>query len=66
MIRDKYTHRDDLSRQRKYQLRMRDKGKCIVCGANRVNATHCRKHADASVQFVQAYVARKQDSVVSD
>ena len=35
----------EISRQRKYQLRRRDAGKCMICGANRVNASHCEKHA---------------------
>lgn len=44
MIRDQYTHAP-LSRQRKYQLRMRDARKCIKCGELAVNATFCEAHA---------------------
>jgi len=62
MIRDKYTYRDDLSRQRKYQLRMRDKGKCIICGANRVNAHFCATHAERANDFSKAHYARKQEN----
>ena len=44
MILDKYTYAP-ISRQRKYQFRKRDKGKCIVCGQPSVTAHHCLDHA---------------------
>ena len=43
MIHDKYTDLQ-MSRQYKYQLRMRDKGKCRICGGDLVNKTYCEKH----------------------
>lgn len=60
MIRDKYTHLD-LSRQRKWQLRQRDKGKCITCGEPRVDATHCAKHAKAASAISLDYYYRQKD-----
>lgn len=52
MIRDKY--RDlPVSRQRKYQLRKRDEGKCVVCAKPRVNATHCKAHAAHAAELAQ-------------
>jgi hypothetical protein len=35
-----------LSRQRLWQLRKKKEGKCIICGAKRATANHCRKHAN--------------------
>lgn len=56
MIQDEYTYRTDISRQRKYQLRKRDAGKCIKCGANRTTAHFCEKHAaEANELAKQAY-----------
>ena len=42
-IQDKFT-RLPVSRQRKYQLRMRQKKRCIICGEPAANATHCLFH----------------------
>jgi hypothetical protein len=44
MIRDKYTYLP-VSRQRKYQLRKRDAGKCIICGAEATTSKFCTIHA---------------------
>jgi hypothetical protein len=45
MIHDTYTAKP-VSRQRKYQLRMRDKNKCITCGKPAVNSHFCKKHRE--------------------
>lgn len=50
MIRDGYTDKD-ISRQRKYQLRKRDKGFCIICGEASVTKLHCQLHSDAAKSF---------------
>jgi len=44
MIRDKYTF-EPISRQRKYQLRMRDKKCCITCGKKAITSHYCEEHA---------------------
>lgn len=62
MIRDKYTDKP-ISRQRKYQLRQRDKGKCIICGENRAesNRHYCEIHAaQANKAATAAYYRRKE------
>ena len=41
MIHDQYTYRDDISPQRKYQLRARATGKCTICGERGVMARYC-------------------------
>jgi hypothetical protein len=63
MIRDKYTYAP-ISRQRKYQLRMRDKGKCIICGANRVNSHFCEEHAKKANLMAKEQYHKQKD--VSD
>jgi hypothetical protein len=35
----------EISRQRRYQLRMRDEGRCVLCGKKLATATHCAQHA---------------------
>lgn len=35
----------DISRQRRYQLRMREEGRCVLCGKKLATATHCEQHA---------------------
>ena len=35
----------EISRQRRYQLRMRDEGRCVLCGRKLSTATHCAQHA---------------------
>ena len=57
MIRDKYTYAP-ISRQRKYQLRRRDAGKCMICGANRVTAQHCEEHAKLANDLAKAAYRR--------
>lgn len=44
---DEYTHRDDLSPQRKYALRKIRDGKCKVCGKKLVMAQLCLVHGIA-------------------
>jgi hypothetical protein len=61
VIRDKYTHRDDLSRQRKYQLRQRDKGNCIICSEPRVNSKFCKKHAEAANTISKEHYQRAKE-----
>ena len=45
-IKDKFTNLP-VSRQRKYQLRKKKNGLCILCGKPRVTAMHCLEHAIA-------------------
>jgi hypothetical protein len=46
-IKDKFT-RLKISRQRKYQLRMLEKRRCILCGEAAVTRCHCLRHAIAN------------------
>ena len=43
-IEDEFTHQP-LTRQRKYQLRMRQQGRCTLCGKPAFTASHCLFHA---------------------
>lgn len=45
-----YLTKKPLSRQRKYQLRKRRQGKCIICGRSRSrkSATYCASHLESS------------------
>lgn len=45
-IKDKFTNLP-VSRQRKYQLRKKQSGMCIICGKPRATAMHCLEHAIA-------------------
>jgi hypothetical protein len=45
-IKDKFA-RLKVSRQRKYQLRMLAKGRCLLCGEPAVTSSHCLRHAIA-------------------
>lgn len=45
-IKDKFTNLP-VSRQRKYQLRKKRAGMCVLCGEPAVTAMHCLKHAIA-------------------
>ncbi len=45
-IKDKFSELP-VSRQRKYQLRKKKAGLCIICGAPRATAMHCLEHAIA-------------------
>lgn len=40
-IQDEFTHRKDISRQRKYQLRNKKEGKCIRCGLPLKTKDYC-------------------------
>jgi hypothetical protein len=60
MIRDQYTYAP-ISRQRKYQLRMRDKGKCIICGANRTNSHFCEEHAKKASEMAKQQYHKQKD-----
>lgn len=62
MIRDKYTYRNDLSRQRKYQLRQRDKGKCIICADKAVNSHFCETHREAANRMANTGYHRRKES----
>jgi hypothetical protein len=65
MIHDKYTYAP-ISRQRKYQLRMRDKHKCIICGESATNSHFCVIHANKANELAKAhYHKTKQDDMVS-
>jgi hypothetical protein len=50
MIHDQYTY-TTLSRQRKYQLRKKDKGLCIICGGKAINAKFCAYHASQASEI---------------
>jgi len=43
-IKDKFA-RLKVSRQRKYQLRMLARRRCIICGERAVTVSHCLRHA---------------------
>jgi hypothetical protein len=43
-IKDKFT-RLKVSRQRKYQLRMLQQHRCMICGEAAVTRLHCLRHA---------------------
>ena len=65
MIRDKYTYREDISRQRKYQLRKRDAQLCIICGNKAINSHYCEMHASKANELAKALYHRKHEQVVS-
>lgn len=52
MIKDKYTNLK-LSRQRKWQLRQRDKGLCIKCDELAVTGGCCLKHAVQNREMIR-------------
>ena len=60
MVRDKYTYMP-ISRQRKYQLRMRDKGKCIICGDEAITSHFCETHAKKANALSKAHYQRTKD-----
>lgn len=60
MIKDKYTYAP-LSRQRKYQLRMKDKGKCIICGKKATTSHFCSTHAEQANVYSRAYYQRQRE-----
>lgn len=64
MIQDKYASLD-VSRQRKYQLRQRDAGKCITCGKARVTTHHCAEHAALANQLAKAAYKRAMQTLDS-
>ena len=52
-IEDEFTHLP-LSRQRKYQLRMMQQGRCIICGEPAATAAHCLIHAIKARERIRA------------
>lgn len=53
MIKDAYTNRTDISRQRKYQLRHADAGLCIKCTNKAVTGGCCLVHAVQNRELVR-------------
>ena len=53
-IKDKFTTLK-VSRQRKYQLRMMAKRRCMLCGEAAVTRSHCAQHA---IAYRENYRAR--------
>lgn len=57
-IQDEFTDLP-VSKQRKWQLRKRRSGQCVVCGKKSVTKTHCEVHAQKDRERVYAnYIAR--------
>jgi len=52
-IKDEFTDLP-LSRQRKYQLRMQQQRRCIICGKPAVTASHCLSHAIKARERIRA------------
>lgn len=50
VIEDAFTHLN-ISRQRRYQLRMEAAGRCRICGAK--GAPYCEKHRKAQTAYDQ-------------
>jgi hypothetical protein len=44
MIRDEFSKRTDVSRQRRWQLRQQAKGRCPTCGAPGGGYLYCKAH----------------------
>ena len=57
-IQDEFSARTDVSRQRRYQLRMERAGRCRTCGAPAVTKVFCEKHRQ-SANVQERELARK-------
>ena len=49
-----------MTRQRKYQLKMKTQGRCVVCGKPAVTSQHCRFHADQMCERIKKRYAAKK------
>lgn len=55
----------EVSRQRKYQLRQRDKGNCIKCSRPATTKHHCKRHAKRASEMClrgQGVMVRKYNT----
>lgn len=48
------------SRQRQWQLKQKELGRCEKCGLKAVNKTHCEKHRDAQRKVCNRYYKKKK------
>lgn len=56
-----------VSRQRKYQLRMKARKRCVICGRRAVTNTYCAKHHAADRrQARDRYAALRQERLRND
>jgi hypothetical protein len=51
-----------VSRQRKYQLRNINEGKCCICGNPLANKSHCQFHAEMANAATKRFQAKIQTS----
>jgi len=57
MIRDEFTYKP-ISRQRKYQLRKRKQGRCIICGDKAITSHFCQDHAHKANEMAKSHYHR--------